>query len=352
MSQGDQSVANADGATVRNDINAELEVLASLSSGGSAPTTTRAGMLWYDTGNAVIKQRNAANSAWITKWTVASAEGTLVASLIFSPDNTLDIGAAGATRARDLFLARNAVIGGTVYVGDTSNANITQGLTINQGASDDHILDLKSSDVGHGMTSVAEADTYGVHVKLDATKGGLVLAGLIGGGGTVGLVLEGMGEAGDATKSTSGTAFTEVRSFVKSGSSIAADATASVNLFAIKTGTTARFFFDTEGDSHQDVGTAWTNFDEENDVELLTALSVHVSRRGDPIRRHFGEFLQYNRRRLEELRLVTFNDDGHHFVNYSQLTRLLVGAVRQQALAMGELAKRLGFIEVNYLGLK
>jgi hypothetical protein len=27
--------------------------------------------------------------------------------------------------------------------------------------------------------------------------------------------------------------------------------------------------------------------------------------------------------------LVTFNDDGHHFINMSRLTMLLVGAVRQ-----------------------
>lgn len=40
----------------------------------------------------------------------------LLSSLLFSPDNTLDIGASGATRARDLFLGRNAVIGGTMSV--------------------------------------------------------------------------------------------------------------------------------------------------------------------------------------------------------------------------------------------
>jgi hypothetical protein len=42
-----------------------------------------------------------------------------------------------------------------------------------------------------------------------------------------------------------------------------------------------------------------------------------------------GAFLQTNRARLEALRLVTFNDDGHHFINMSRLTMLLVGAVRQ-----------------------
>lgn len=40
---------------------------------------------------------------------------TLVSNLIFT-DNTYDIGASGATRPRDLFLARNAVVGGALDV--------------------------------------------------------------------------------------------------------------------------------------------------------------------------------------------------------------------------------------------
>lgn len=43
----------------------------------------------------------------------------LLTNLLFSPDNTLDIGAAAATRARDLFLARNAVISGLLKTGTT-----------------------------------------------------------------------------------------------------------------------------------------------------------------------------------------------------------------------------------------
>lgn len=65
MSQGDQSVANASGATVRADINAELQALVSLSSGASAPGTTYPNQLWVDTTNAVVKRRDNANSAWM-----------------------------------------------------------------------------------------------------------------------------------------------------------------------------------------------------------------------------------------------------------------------------------------------
>ena len=65
MSQDDFIVANQGFPATRADINSNLQALASLSSGASAPTTTYANQFWYDTTNAILKMRNAANSAWI-----------------------------------------------------------------------------------------------------------------------------------------------------------------------------------------------------------------------------------------------------------------------------------------------
>jgi len=49
--------------------------------------------------------------------------GTLTGNLLFT-DATYDIGASGATRPRDLFLSRNAVIGGTMSVGGNVVSNL------------------------------------------------------------------------------------------------------------------------------------------------------------------------------------------------------------------------------------
>jgi hypothetical protein len=68
MSQNDFTIANQTFPSTRSDINSALQALASLSSGTSAPSTTFAGMFWYDTTNGLIKQRNAADSAWVTLW--------------------------------------------------------------------------------------------------------------------------------------------------------------------------------------------------------------------------------------------------------------------------------------------
>lgn len=65
MSQHDHVISDADGATFLADLNAMAGAIATLNSGASAPTTTYAYMLWPDTVNDLLKQRNAANSDWI-----------------------------------------------------------------------------------------------------------------------------------------------------------------------------------------------------------------------------------------------------------------------------------------------
>lgn len=75
MSQDDLIIANQAFPATRADINSNLQALGSLMSGSSAPGTTYAYMWWADTTNAVLKQRNAANSGWLIR---ASLSDTLV----------------------------------------------------------------------------------------------------------------------------------------------------------------------------------------------------------------------------------------------------------------------------------
>lgn len=65
MSQHDFNIANQTAPNFRADLNLALTALASLSSGGTAPSTTYANMLWYDTSANILKLRNEANSGWI-----------------------------------------------------------------------------------------------------------------------------------------------------------------------------------------------------------------------------------------------------------------------------------------------
>jgi hypothetical protein len=234
------------------------------------------------------------------------------------------------------------VTAGNSYLGDTANAKMTLGLTINQGAADDEALALKSSDVAHGMTTIAETDTYGLFMKTAATTGGLEIIGL--GEASDGIKLLALPTTVDATKSAAAVGATCINAFKANGTGIAA-VDANTNLVVVQSAGSTFFILDSDGDSHQDVGTAWTNFDDHDDLALLTALSVQVSRPDDPIKRAFREYIEAHRETLEKAKLVTFNDDGHHFVNMSRLSMLLVGAVRQMGQKNADLTGRLAAIE-------
>jgi hypothetical protein len=68
----DYVIANGTGAAVRSDLNNALAAIVSNNSSSTAPATTYAYQWWPDTTTGLLKQRNAANSAWITIGTLAS----------------------------------------------------------------------------------------------------------------------------------------------------------------------------------------------------------------------------------------------------------------------------------------
>lgn len=105
MSQHDFIISNQGFPAFRSDLNDGLQALASLSSGASAPSTTYANQLWYDTTNDILKIRNEDNDAWISIVTlnqttdaVSSFANTpsLSGSNTFSGTNTFS-GAMSAT---------------------------------------------------------------------------------------------------------------------------------------------------------------------------------------------------------------------------------------------------------------
>ena len=172
--------------------------------------------------------------------------------------NSVTLGNADITAT---YLASGANDANVLYIGDTANASMTVGLTINQGAADNEILAFKSSDVSHAMTAEAEADTYGKFFKHTANAGGLQISGLRDADG----VAEGalsftglLGEAADTTKSTSGGGVINLTSVITNGSTGATAVGSDGNLVVIHNGGSARFIFDAEGSGHADV--EWVAF--------------------------------------------------------------------------------------------
>ena len=72
MATHDYVIANGTGAAVRSDLNDALAAIVSNNSSSTAPATTYAYQWWADTTTGLLKQRNAANSAFVTIGTLAS----------------------------------------------------------------------------------------------------------------------------------------------------------------------------------------------------------------------------------------------------------------------------------------
>jgi len=73
LAQHDYIIANQSGASFRSDLNNALSAVATNNSGTSEPSTTYAYQWWADTNTGLLKVRNAANSAWVTVGTLATA---------------------------------------------------------------------------------------------------------------------------------------------------------------------------------------------------------------------------------------------------------------------------------------
>lgn len=89
MSQHDMDILNAPNATVRADLNIALKALASNSSGATAPGTTYPNQFWSDTTNGLLKQRNTANSEWITVGSLDQAYFGIADQVLFSKLDSL-----------------------------------------------------------------------------------------------------------------------------------------------------------------------------------------------------------------------------------------------------------------------
>jgi hypothetical protein len=113
MSQNDFSIADQPGASFLSELNSQIQALATLSSGPTAPTTTYAYQFWYDTTNSLLKIRNSGNSQWITIGNPAT-------------DTSVDMYVSNALRARLNATGLGVGVASPAYALDVSgDVNVT-----------------------------------------------------------------------------------------------------------------------------------------------------------------------------------------------------------------------------------
>jgi hypothetical protein len=93
MAQHDYVIDNQTAPNFRSDLNNALLAIASNNSGSSAPSTTYANMIWYDTANNILKMRNEADDAWITVGSLDQAANTFAAAVALASQAEAEAGA-------------------------------------------------------------------------------------------------------------------------------------------------------------------------------------------------------------------------------------------------------------------
>lgn len=260
--------------------------------------------------------------------------------------DTLDLLTAGVSR---LFLAA----GGLVGINETTNANMTLGLTINQGAADNEILALKSSDVAHGRTGLAETDTYATFIKHSATGGGLEIAAYAESATGRIFNLVARGGQPDTVSSTTAAPMIFVTGIPHDGLNADVNLSAGALVFGVSGwvgGTDRRLFFvDAEGDLHIDGNTGATAvnatvFDEWDDVKLVRAFDHQ--RTDKVIRSAWDQHVKYGRQDLIRAGILSDpHDGGDPMVNITQLQRLHNGAIWQLGTITMSHEERLEYLE-------
>ena len=219
--------------------------------------------------------------------------------------------------------------GGNLFIGDTANGKMTQGLTIQQGTNDNEILALKSStDVAQDCTDVAEADTYGTLTKYYATAGGLQVTGFVDSGAQAALSLQGVtSHASPQSGKTSANNGTVNISAYKVSSNDRAQLSADENILSIYGASATRFIFDCDGDAYAD--SQWTTFDDHDDLAMLHDIEATM------IPDLFGKCMKYDAPYLEKVGIIgegsirQENGKTRAMINTNRLQMLHHGAIRQ-----------------------
>ena len=159
-----------------------------------------------------------------------------------------------------------------LYINDTSDGNITVGLTINQGTNTNHLMSFKKSNIAHGMTDIMETNSFG-GFRSWTTAGGLSIYGLST--SIVGMGFFSHGTTEDTTDTTGSQAGVTWTISKKSGVGTTAYGS-TANLMTIRNKTTGRWVIKGDGTVHTAVLTR-VQLDDEDDIALTVAAGAMLS---------------------------------------------------------------------------
>ena len=249
----------------------------------------------------------------------------------------------------------------SLLLGESANANMTSGITINQGAADDDIFSLKSSDVGHPFThsiyaNSDGADTFFSIKKIETTSGGALVRGFKDSAGAAGyaLYLQGLlGEAADTTDTTSSAAVTMFNARVTDGATEAAAVHDDGNAFGWSTMSTMLMLIKGDGDIHASnvsSGAGDMNavaLDNEDDIGLVRTFQRHTHNDIGTVMSKWDDAIKANEDDLRRVGVLTGD-----FYSIQRMNSLLGGAIWQGHTRQMELQEEVSELKTRLLALE
>lgn len=287
--------------------------------------------------------------------------GTTITSVSF-PNGNVGIGTNSpaqkfvvANSGSILLMANTAA---QVFIGDeNSNANMTTGLTINQGAADNQIICLKSTDITTALTSAGaantETDDFLTIQKQNATLGGAMFQAIAEDAATAAtLVFNVYGGTATTAKTTGAQGLIDFYVSEHDGANALANITANGNVFTIRArvgaADVARLLVDEDGDLYS--VTAAQTFDDYDDIALVESYDRIRSKAA--IAQAWDEYTQTHERMLIDAGVLGAPIAEGGMTNVTQLQRLHNGALRQlyglvnvQNETISRLSQRLALLE-------
>lgn len=338
MSQFDSDayVDTISGSQLASDLNSSFAAEQTNHSGTSRPSYAVAGMTWLDTtgtpwlwkmydGSGDITL--GAINATVDSFALQDKDGdTKIQIEEAADDDIIRFDTAGSERG--IFNAA-----GAFFIGGTANANMTQGATFFQGANDDEILALGSSDVDHGVTDDALTTIFGNFAKISGADGGLLIKGLTQ--GALGFLAHSIVTTEITTDTSASTGALRLKSNKKSGTGTGALG-ATANIFSLDNNNTTVMLVKGNGDVHQTTD-AHTALDGLDDALVIRAFDLETADPATIVETQWDEFLTDRKELLIEAGILPrmtekqIADGERPLFNASQLQRLHNGAIWQQA---------------------
>lgn len=230
-----------------------------------------------------------------------------------------------------------------LHVNDYSNAFMTAGININQGANTDEIFSVKSSTCSHTFTALTELDTYGNIKKIPSTGAGLRVEGYMEASGTQALQLVGFAYDEDTTDTANSVGVVVIAGNISDGGTGSTSLGNTGNILCVQNETSATAIFKGNGDLYLAGSVTENDWDEYDDIGILHGLRAYMSPIGSELRNRYAQWIDYAKPILEESHIISYSDDGKYMQSVRGLQMLTIDAIRQ-------LYSKLEYLEQKCIG--